>query len=126
MHVAPRRMSILAGMDIHPAFRTPESLVDALDDAALAEQRPAVRALLVKRMEDLWLVTCDELESGKDRVRWAELQIRIADRLAKWYRLDVPVPGEPEPDDPGLERLRLRESVASTLDDLASRAGQDL
>ncbi len=101
----------------------PESLPAALDDETLTAHRPAVRALLVRRMEALNAVAEDELESGKDRVRWAELQIRIADRIAKWYRLDVPAGGDEVEADAGEEQERIRLSVTLQMDQLAEREG---
>ena len=89
----------------------------------VAEQRPAIRALLVKRLEGLWEVADEELDGGKDRVRWAELQLRIADRLARWYKLDESLPVEPGEEDAGADNERMRLSIAIQLDDLEAKAG---
>lgn len=105
--------------------RRPEGLPAALDDAALEAQRPAVRGLLVERLSGLWDTAAEELDGGKDRVRWAELQLRVVDRLMKLYRMDQPAPADPEDDDTaGIEQERLRLAVIRDLDDLADRQGQ--
>lgn len=98
-----------------------QMLPNALDDAMLAEQRPAVRALLIGRLEGMWSEAEGSLDAGKDRVRWAELQLRIVDRLAKLYRLDEVAATEAEETDAGADQDRLRRSVMMQLDDLAAR-----
>jgi hypothetical protein len=110
---------MIAGMDLNLA---PQMLPNALDDAAVDAQKAAVRALLVKRLEGLWEVADEELDGGKDRVRWAELQLRIVDRLAKLYRMDGVLPSEPAPDDSGADQQRLRLAVSMQLDDVAAKA----
>jgi hypothetical protein len=105
-------------------FQPAESLPEALDDAMVTAMRPMVRAQLLKRMNDLFKLSDGELESGKDRVRWAELQLRIADRIAKWCRLEVPAgPEEPADDVAGVEQERVRMLVTMQLDELAERDG---
>jgi hypothetical protein len=110
---------MIAGMDLGLA---PQMLPNALDDAMVDAQKPAVRALLVKRLEGLWEVADEELDGGKDRVRWAELQLRVVDRLIKLYRMDTVLPSEPAPDDSGADQQRLRLAVSMQLDDVAAKA----
>lgn len=108
---------ILAGMDfdLAPAVR----LSAALDDSALAEQRPAARALLVTRLEALNRLCDEEMEGGKDLVRWGELKLRIVDRLMKLYKVDGADVAEAEESDSGEDLVRQRALVSAQMDDLA-------
>ena len=76
--------------------------VDSLDlhgkgigDEQVADSAPLVRALVVQRLEQIWS-TCEPHVTGahgKPDPRFVEAGIRVLDRLAKLYRLDLPVPG---------------------------------
>lgn len=99
----------------------PERLPAALDDQTLAAHRPMVRGQLVGYLRGLWQYSSEELELGKDHVRWAELQLRIIDRLMKLYKLDAPTAEEAAEEDPGSEQQRIRDLVTSSIDLLASR-----
>lgn len=110
---------LLAGLDHQ---QRPESLPAALDDETLALHRPMVRGQLVGYLRGLWQYSSEELESGKDHVRWAELQLRIIDRLMKLYRLEVASSPEPAEATAGEEQERVRMLVTLAMDDLAGRA----
>jgi hypothetical protein len=90
-----------------------------LDDQTLAQQRPLVRGQLVGYLSGLWQYTSEELEAGKDKVRWAELQLRIVKQLAELYKLNIPEKSESQPEDAGEEQARVRRLVEAQLDDLA-------
>ena len=90
-----------------------------LDDKTLSEQRPLVRGQLVGYLSGLWQYTSEELEAGKDKVRWAELKLRIVKQLAELYKLNIPEKSESQPDDAGEEQARVRRLVEAQLDDLA-------
>jgi hypothetical protein len=90
-----------------------------LDDKTLTEQRPLVRGQLVGYLSGLWQYSSKELEMGKDKIRWAELQLRIIKQLAELYKLGIPERSESQPDDPGEEQERVRRLVEAQLDDLA-------
>lgn len=107
---------MLAGMDLQ---LPPESLLNALDDETLAAQRPAVRSVLVGKLRALLQATEEEMESGKDAIRWGELHLRTIDRLIRLYRLDETTTPEASEDDSGADQARLRASVSLELDDLS-------
>lgn len=103
-------------------FGTPQSLPAALDDETLALHRPMVRGQLVGYLRGLWQYSSEELESGKDHVRWAELQLRIIDRLMKLYRLEVQAAPEAPEATAGEEQDRIRKLVTLAMDDMAEAA----
>jgi len=92
-----------------------------LDDQTLSEQRPLVRGQLVGYLSGLWQYTSEELEAGKDKVRWAELQLRIVKQLAELYKLNAPDRVESQPEDAGEEQERIRAMVALQLDDVEAK-----
>lgn len=110
-----------------PAGITPPavSLPTTLDDADIARQAPAVRGQLLRRLEHLYGV-CEDMVADVPDPRWAELAVRILDREAKLYRLDVKgAPADEEVDAAGVDefsRRRLRSIVSTQLDELADRA----
>jgi len=111
---------------LRPAQIDSEPLIHALDDETLGQRRPAARGLLMKRLEDLYQVAGEEMDTGKDRVRWAELRLRTLDRLMKLWKLDGPeVPAGDDDDSAGIEQERLRQVVSLQLDELAQRADED-
>jgi hypothetical protein len=74
--------------------------MDELTDAAagireedVAASAPMVRALLVQRLEQIWS-QCEPHVTGelKPDPRFIEAGIRVLDRLAKLYRLDLQAP----------------------------------
>lgn len=103
------------------SFDGPQRLPEALDDQTLAEQRPMVRGQLVSFLEGLWQYSSEELESGKDHVRWAELQLRIVKQLAELYKLNAPTAEAAKEVEPGEEREAARRMVSMQLDDLEQR-----
>lgn len=112
--------AILAGMDfLEPA----ERFSAALDDETLTAHRPLVRGQLVGYLRGLWELSTEALTEGKDQIRWAELQLRIVDRFAKLYQLDVAATPAPPEEDAGVEQGRVRALVVMQLDDLAKRDG---
>lgn len=111
---------ILAGMDLE--FR-PETLPAVLDDATLDRDRGAFRALLLGELRALDEMIDGELESGKDRVRWAELKLRAVREMAALLKLSGSTPAEEVEVDAGVEQARVRSLVAMQLDELAGREG---
>jgi hypothetical protein len=109
------------------SLENPAELIPAaLDDETVTAHRPMVRGQLVGYLKGLWQYSSEELEAGKDHVRWAELQLRIIDRLMRLYKLDVPQPEVPAEEDAGSEQSRLRMLVGMQLDELAEKStGQD-
>lgn len=59
----------------------------------VAASAPLVRALLVQRLEQIWS-QCEPHVTGalKPDPRFIEAGIRVLDRLAKLYRLDIQAP----------------------------------
>jgi hypothetical protein len=59
----------------------------------VAASAPMVRALLVQRLEQIWS-QCEPHVTGatKPDPRFIEAGIRVLDRLAKLYRLDIQAP----------------------------------
>jgi hypothetical protein len=110
-------MLMLVSMTID--FNAPQRLSAALDDETLVAQRAMVRGQLVGYLSGLWQYSSEELESGKDHVRWAELQLRIIDRLMKLWRLDVVTAAAPEEVEAGEEQERIRKLVTLAMDDMA-------
>lgn len=102
-------------------MQRPQNLPEALDDEDLSRQRAMVRGQLAGYLSGLWQYTSEELEAGKDAVRWAELQLRIIDRLAKIWRLDERVIADAVEESTGEEQERIRAMVALQLDDVEAK-----
>lgn len=99
------------------------NLPELTEDQVL-EQGPAVRAQLIHRLEGLYQLCEEELGStdGRD-ARWAELQLRALDRVAKLYRLVEAPRAAPEPEaEPAVVRDRTRALVTEQLRQLEARA----
>lgn len=78
----------MTGLDLLSA----RNLVKAITDADVADQRPAVRGQLadeLRRLLDFCFENMGEDGDGKVDVRFAELAVRILDRIAKLWRLDA-------------------------------------
>lgn len=101
----------------------PETLPAVLDDATLDRDRGAFRALLLGELRALDEMIDGELESGKDRVRWAELKLRAVREMAALLKLSGSTPAEEVEVDAGVEQARVRSLVAMQLDELAGREG---
>ena len=72
----------------------PELHGKGIGDEQVAESAPLVRALIVERLEKMW-AACEPWitgAGGKPDPRYMEAGIRIADRLIRLYRLDLPGP----------------------------------
>jgi len=71
-----------------------------IGDEQIHESAPLVRALVVQRLEQIWSICEPHVtgEAGKPDPRWAEAGIRVLDRLARLYRLDLPAPGAEQSD----------------------------
>jgi hypothetical protein len=63
-----------------------------IGDEQLTNARPRVRALAIKRLEMIWDACEPHItgEIGKPDPRYIEAGIRVIDRIARLYRLDVP------------------------------------
>ena len=73
----------------------------ALDEDAVVEAQPAVRAQLVAQLMELLTLCRDELAAteGQVDIRFAELQLRVLDRVGRLYRLwEKPRVKDPEED----------------------------
>ena len=81
-----------------------------LDDQAIDEASPRVRAWTLQRLELIWKQVELNLdpELGADP-RWAEIGLRVLDRESRLYRLDKPakVPDEDENEWVGVDRGEL-------------------
>jgi hypothetical protein len=101
---------------------TPDVL--SLDDEQIINAQPAVRGLLLQRLEAIWKQVADHLDPdlGADP-RWAEIGLRVLDREARLYRLDKvrAVEEVEEMVGAGVDRHAL---VAAQLQEIAVRLGQ--
>ncbi len=73
-----------------------------IGEEEVTRSQPMVRALLVQRLEQIWL-QCEPHVTGvvKPDPRFIEAGIRVLDRLSKLYRLDAPMtPTDPVSLDP--------------------------
>lgn len=102
------------------------TFAEAISEARILDEQAAVRGLLVWRAERLFAFCQDNLggvEGDRPDPRFAELQLRLLDRLSKWFRLEaVPVQAAPVVDE-AADAARTRLLVASQLRELASRGG---
>jgi hypothetical protein len=94
-----------------------------LDEDALEQAAPAVRALTLQRLEKIWQQVEDHLDPdlGADP-RWAEIGLRVLDREARLYRLDKPakVAEDSEDEYVGVDRGQL---LLEQLDAVRARLG---
>lgn len=93
-----------------------------LDEEGVDAAGPAMRALMVQRLEMIWeqVKTNLDPELGADP-RWAEIGLRVLDREAKLYRLDRDKRVEPDEDeqhDGGVDRKAL---ILGQLEELQAR-----
>lgn len=74
----------------------PELHGKGIGDEQVAESAPLVRALVVQRLEQIWSACEPHVTgaAGKPDPRFIEAGIRVIDRLARLYRLDLPVPSQ--------------------------------
>jgi len=95
-----------------------------LTEAEVASQQPAVRGQLVGRLTR-YLNWCEEQMGGDEDngadPRFAELAVRITDRLAKLYRLERAPQVVAEEINVVSDAARTRAIVSAQLRDLASR-----
>lgn len=93
-------------------------------DEEIQESGPAVRALIVHRLEQLWATISPHVDGTRAEegwspdVRFLEAGIRVCDRLAKLYRLDQPVAADPLAGDVAADKRAL---VVASLDELEAR-----
>lgn len=89
-------------------------------DEQIHESAPLVRALVVQRLEQIWSICEPNIigTSGKPDPRWAEAGIRVLDRLARIYRLELPAPGAEQSDGDLVPRSEL---VLADLRELEAR-----
>lgn len=93
-------------------------------DEEISESAPAVRALLVHRLEQIWNTISPHVDGTRQEdgwqpdVRFVEAGIRCLDRLAKLYRLDQPVAAAAGALDASVDQ---RELVARSLDEVEAR-----
>jgi hypothetical protein len=103
----------------------------AISDDQVLEQQPAIRAQLVDHLLRLLELSQTQLEltgeEGHTDPRWAELQVRVLDRVARLFRLwERPVQQPEEPDDGrrGLSTDEARSLVLAQLRELRDRAAE--
>lgn len=93
-------------------------------DEEITESAPAVRALIVTRLEQIWSTIQPHVDGSRAEdgwqpdVRFVEAGIRCLDRLAKLYRLDQPVAANPLAGDVAADT---RDLVAKNLEELEGR-----
>lgn len=100
----------------------------SLDDQALSQDAPYVRALVAGRLEELWQQVHGHIESRNDAemepdVRVVEAGVRILKGLSTLYRLDAPA-GTPE-ELVGGTNLSTRALVSAQLEQMEARLRQD-
>lgn len=97
-----------------------------LTDIMIAEQRGAARGVIAARLEELYAYArsyMGEDADGKPDVRFAELMLRILDRMIKVHRIDErDLPGQEEPEQQSVATDRMRVQIAAQMADLASRS----
>lgn len=96
-----------------------------ITDEHIRRSGPAVRKLLLDRLEMIWRTVEPHVDGSRQEdgwqpdVRFVEAGIRCLDRLAKLYRLDQPVPADPSAGDASVDQ---RELARRGLDELEGRA----
>lgn len=101
----------------------------AVDETAVIEQQPAIRAQLLKQLTSLVALCDQQIQQGEEEghvdPRFAELKLRTLDRIARLYRLlEKPKPVEEDTDNVsavGVEATR--RLVLEQLRELEARAG---
>jgi hypothetical protein len=84
-----------------------------IGEEEVAGSAPMVRALLVQRLEQVWSVVQPHVDGTvKPDPRFIEAGIRVLDRLAKLYRLELPLtaanPVDLDPKETALDAVRLQ------------------
>lgn len=94
-----------------------------LDEDLIAAQQGLVRGQLIGRLETLWEYAMENLHAGeRPDPRFAELGVRILDRIAKLYRLQIQPAQLNDPDPEPVEaRDRVRALVLGQLEELERR-----
>jgi hypothetical protein len=103
---------------------SPWQMPAELSEAEIAAQQAGVRAQLIARLERLWMYCLDNIGGSEDEKadpRFAELAVRITDRIAKLYRLDRPPVEVPDDVDEVSDAAATRALVTAQLDALAAR-----
>lgn len=104
------------------------SIAKAITEADLEAGKDGVRGQVAGEYNRLYQVCMDSmgsLEDGGQDVRYAELAVRILDRVVKLYRLDSrPVIDEKAIEDVGVETEIKRRIIAGQIADLAARTEQ--
>lgn len=96
-------------------------------DEEISASAPAVRALLVHRLEQIWNTISPHVDGTRQEdgwqpdVRFVEAGIRCLDRLAKLYRLDQPVAAAPGHADASVDQ---RELVSRALEEVEARMAE--
>lgn len=96
-----------------------------LDDTAISEQAPLVRAEIALRYQSLWEAVLPGIRNLEDSPDWradprmVEAGVRVLRNLSQLYRLDVGATQEAP--DPAGTRLGTRELVSAALDVLEAR-----
>lgn len=97
----------------------------ALSDADVASQRDGVRGQVAAEYNRLYAHCVDHIgssEEGNADVRYAELSVRILDRVVKLFRLDTaPVLAEEEQVDVGVSTARQINIIQAQMSELAAR-----
>jgi len=97
-----------------------------LDETAISEQAPLVRAELALRYQTLWDAVLPGIRNLEDSPDWradprmVEAGVRVLRNLSQLYRLDVGATQEAP--DPAGTAAGIRELVSAQLDVLAARS----
>lgn len=95
-----------------------------ITDEHIRASGPAVRKLLLDRLEMIWSTVEPHVDGTRQEdgwspdVRFVEAGIRCLDRLARLYRLDQPVAADPGHADASADQ---RELVLRGLDEIEAR-----
>lgn len=104
-----------------------EPQLPGIRDEEITESAPRVRALVVKRLEQMWATIAPHVDGSRVEegwspdVRFLEAGIRVCDRLVKLYRLDQPVAADPLAGDVAADARAL---VSKSLAELEERLSQ--
>jgi hypothetical protein len=106
-------------------LRSYGDIAQALSEADVEAQRDGVRGQVAgeyNRLYQYCMTNLGEDAEGNTDVRFAELAVRILDRVVKVYRLDRPsVTSEPDEEAVEVATERRRAAVSAQLDQLAGR-----
>lgn len=101
------------------------NIARAITEADVESGKDAVRGQVAgeyQRLYQICMESMGSLEDGGQDVRYAELAVRILDRVVKLYRIDSrPASDEKPIEDVGVETEKQRSIIAGQIAELAAR-----